>query len=74
MAKAKINRVFTFKRCPYCFTSLSLDADVCIGCHKRVCEVDRYGLAKRPVNYLGYLAAVMWVVIFIVYIWFAFIR
>ncbi|WP_300667801.1 hypothetical protein [Desulfoluna sp.] len=74
MGKAKAKRVFTFKRCPYCFTNLSLTAETCLGCHKRVGKVDRFGLAKKPINYLGYLAAFMWVGIFIGYIWFAFIR
>ncbi|SCX91851.1 hypothetical protein [Desulfoluna spongiiphila] len=74
MGKAKTKRVFSFKRCPYCFTSLSLAAETCQSCHKRVGTVDRYGLAKKPINYMGYLAAVMWAGIFVGYIWFAFIR
>lgn len=74
MRKAKIKRVYSFKRCPYCFASLRLTADTCPSCQKRVGKVDRYGLAKKPINYMGYLAAVMWAGIFVGYIWFAFIR
>ncbi|VFQ44190.1 hypothetical protein [Desulfoluna butyratoxydans] len=74
MGKAKTKRVFPSKRCPYCFASLSLAAETCPSCHKRVGTVDRYGLAKKPINYFGYLAAVMWAGIFVGYIWFAFVR
>jgi len=74
MGKAKTKRVFSFKRCPYCFISLALTAETCQSCHKRVGKVDRYGLAKKPINYMGYLAAVMWAGIFVGYIWFAFVR
>lgn len=73
-AKENAPRAFSFKRCPYCFTTLKLTAESCLGCHKRVGKADRNGLARKPINYMGYLAALMWVGIFIGYIWFAFFR
>ena len=75
MGKArKEDRVFTFKRCPYCFTNLKLAMDVCHSCHKKVGKVDRYGLAKKPANVMGYLATLLWVGILAGYIWYAFLR
>ncbi len=74
MVKSKPPRTFSYKRCPDCLTTLELTATVCIACRRRVGTVDRQGRAKRPVNYIGYLAALFWVVILMGYIWFFFIR
>ncbi|MCG8472737.1 MAG: hypothetical protein MI742_12915 [Desulfobacterales bacterium] len=75
MGKTKSNdRVFPFKRCPYCFVNLKLNAESCHSCHKRVGRVNRLGLAKKPINVMGYLAALLWLGIFAGYIWYAFIR
>lgn len=74
MAKSKTPRVFSYKRCPDCFVNIELMAKVCPGCHRRVGKVNRQGLAKRPANYLGYLAVLFWIGLFIGYIWFFFVR
>ncbi len=60
---------FTYKRCPYCYTHLKLNAEHCIECRKKVGEVDKVGLAKKPFNYKAYLAAGLWVVLLSFYVW-----
>ena len=61
--------LFTFKRCPYCYTHLKLNATQCIECREKVGDVDKLGLAKKPFNYKAYLAALLWVALLAVYMW-----
>lgn len=63
-----------FKRCPYCYTHLRLDATHCLECRKKVGKVDDVGLAKKPFNIKAYLAAVLWIILFAIYIWKIFIE
>jgi hypothetical protein len=60
---------FTYKRCPYCYTHLKLNATHCIECRQKVGLVDKFGLAKKPFNYKAYLAALLWVVMLAIYTW-----
>ena len=60
------------KRCPYCATYLSLNAVECTSCKRKVGEVDAHGTAKKPVNWLGYLTAILACGGFIVYIYWLF--
>lgn len=62
----------TYKRCPECFAKLPLNAKKCYECNQTVHEADRFGLAKKPVNWLGYAAAVFLWVGLGYYIWWAF--
>lgn len=61
--------IFTYKRCPYCYTHLKLNAEHCIECRKKVGEVDKVGLAKKPFNYKAYIAAGLWVTLLSLYLW-----
>lgn len=63
----------TFKRCPYCFTSLRLDATRCLECKQKVGKMDKFGLAKKPLNIKAYLASLLWLVMLGLYIWKIFI-
>ena len=60
---------FTYKRCPYCYTHLKLNAEHCMECRKKVGEVDKLGLARKPFNYKAYFAAALWVILLAIYFW-----
>lgn len=62
------------KKCPECYTYLPLHARVCPACHAKVGEVDRLGFAEKPVDWLGYLLAVVSIVGFAIFMWWAFFR
>lgn len=63
----------TFKRCPYCYTYLRLDAKYCMDCKHKVGKVDKFGLAKKPISYKAYLASLLWIILLGIYIWKVFI-
>ena len=64
---------YTVKRCPECFTELALDATVCVSCKKKVGKVNSYGIAGKPVNWFAYaMCSASWIV-FLLYIWWAFL-
>lgn len=75
MADSKNDRrkLYSDKRCPYCFTHLKLEAEFCLECRAKVGKVDKYGLAKKPINYKAYLASALWIVLLAIYIWKVFI-
>jgi hypothetical protein len=60
------------KKCPDCFTYLPLDAAVCHSCGKAVGRVNRQGLAERPANVKGYLAAALAALAFAAFVWWGF--
>lgn len=64
----------TYKRCPECFAKLPLSATKCFECNQKVHEADRYGLAKKPVNWIGYITAILLWVGLGYYIWWAFFK
>ena len=66
------DHVMTHKRCPECFTKLPLTAKKCPACNQKVEDVDKYGLAKKPLNWSGYFVAIgLWVLLGL-YIYWAF--
>jgi len=62
------------KKCPDCFTHLSLDATVCPYCKKKVGKVDHQGMAKKPVDWKAYLICLLCWAGFGLYMWWAFFR
>ncbi len=61
-----------FKRCPECFTRLPLNATKCPSCNQKVQEAGKYGLAKKPINWIGYISAIgLWIALGL-YIWWVF--
>ncbi len=62
------------KKCPECYAYLSLDATKCPSCGSRLKEVDWLGFAKRPIDWRGYLVAVVAVLVYCVFMWWAFFR
>jgi len=64
----------SYKRCPECFSKLPHHAKTCHECGQKVHEADKYGLAKKPVNWLGYGTALVLWIIFGYFLWWAFFR
>ncbi len=62
------------KKCPYCFTYLSLQATRCTACDKRIDEVDKLGFASKPFDWFGYAIAIVSIIVFIVFMWWGFFR
>lgn len=60
------------KKCPECFTYLPLDAKVCTSCGKSVGPVGRVGLAEKPPNLKGYVAAAVAILAFVIFVWWGF--
>jgi len=70
--KQKKNVDPKFKRCPECFAKLPLNATTCHSCKQKVEEADKYGLAKKPVNWSGYITVIgLWLALGL-YLWWAF--
>lgn len=66
--------VYLTKKCPECYVHLPMDAKVCTSCKARVGEVDKLGFAIKPTDWWGYLIAVLSIVGFVVFMWWAFFR
>ena len=62
------------KKCPHCYEYLPLRANVCMGCQKKVGDVDKLGFAQKPVDLMGYLIALAAIVTFSVFMWWGFFR
>lgn len=63
---------YLVKRCPECFISLPIDATRCFWCKARVGRVDRYGKARRPINWYAYLTCILAWAALILYVKWAF--
>ena len=63
---------YTTKKCPSCYVHLPLNAKVCHACHAKVGDVDKLGFAEKPVDWKGYLAAVIAIAIFAIFVWWGF--
>ena len=62
------------KKCPHCYAFMPLHAQACPACQKKVGGVDKLGFAKKPVDWLGYLIAVIFIVGFGIFMWWGFFR
>jgi len=60
------------KKCPHCYEYLALHAKTCTACQKKVGNVDKLGFAEKPVAWAHYLIALIAIVVFIVFSWWAF--
>ena len=61
------------KKCPHCYVYLSLTAKECHSCKARVGDVDKIGFAEKPVNWRAYVVAGIAFLVFVVFMWWAFI-
>ena len=60
---------FKDKRCPECFAVLKLDAKTCFACGQKVGRVDKFGLARRPIDFKSYLVFLLSLLMLAGYIW-----
>ncbi len=65
---------FSMKKCRDCSTDNTLAADVCVSCKKKLGDVDVQGYAIRPFDYKAYAVGIASVIVFVVYMWWAFFR
>ena len=65
---------YVTKKCPHCYAYMPLSAKACPGCQRKVGQVDELGFAEKPVDWLGYLIAVVLVVGFSIFMWWGFFR
>jgi hypothetical protein len=70
----KDSRRYLTKKCPHCYEYLALRAKVCTACKKKVGDVDKLGFAETPVDWLGYLVALLMIAGFSIFMWWAFFR
>lgn len=63
---------FESKKCPECLTYLAPDAKKCFSCGAKVKDVDKMGIAKRPINWKSYLFSLLSAVVLGLYLWWAF--
>jgi uncharacterized protein (DUF983 family) len=47
------------KKCPYCSSYVKLHADRCDACNRRIGPANAYGIAKKPVNIVSYVVAIV---------------
>jgi ribosomal protein L40E len=69
-SKERLN--YATKKCPECYAHLPLRAKQCHACNAKVGDVDKLGFAEKPVDWLGYVVAVISIVVFAVFMWWAF--
>ena len=62
------------KKCPYCYTYLTIADEVCFSCKNKVGKVDKYGMAKTPVDWNAYIRALLMWCIFCLFVWWKFFR
>ena len=68
--KGKVS--YATKKCPECYAHLPLSAKECHACKAKVGDVDKLGFAEKPVDWVGYLLAGISIVVFAVFMWWAF--
>ncbi len=62
------------KKCPECYEFMPLKARICPSCKTKVGDIDSTGMAKRATDWKAYSAAALAILIFALYIWWAFFR
>ena len=69
-----LRQSYVTKKCPGCFAHLPLDAQICHYCHKKVGDVDKIGFAEKPVDWNSYVIAIIAILAFCIFLWWAFFR
>ena len=62
------------KKCPSCYTYISLDAEICPSCKAKVGMVDKHGMASKRVDWGSYVICIVAWIGFCIYAWFAFFK
>jgi uncharacterized paraquat-inducible protein A len=64
--------IYATKRCPECSIYVSLETTKCPKCKTKLGEVDKYGMAKRTIDWTAYLISLLAFLAFAIYMWWAF--
>jgi hypothetical protein len=67
-------QLYTIKKCPYCYSMLKLNAEKCDFCKNKVGAINQAGFAEKRVDWKAYGIAILAFTVFIIYIWWAFLR
>ncbi len=62
------------KKCPYCFTYMSLKVLSCPSCKEKVGPVDKYGMASKITDYRSYFISFAASIALIVFLYYAFFK
>jgi hypothetical protein len=65
---------FVIKKCPECYTHLPLKTRKCPSCNTKIGDVDKLGFATRPVDWSGYLIAIISILGFCLFVWWGFFK
>lgn len=65
-------RLYSLKKCPYCFSMLKLNAEKCDRCKNRVGKITKTGFAEKPTNWKAYTISLFAWAAFAFYVWWAF--
>jgi hypothetical protein len=78
MAKSKrdldTESSYVTKKCPHCFTYIPLNALTCPSCKEKVGAVDKHGMASKGTDWRSYIIAFIACLVFVIYIYYAFIK
>lgn len=62
------------KKCPYCSVTLGMDVTQCHSCKAKVGKPDKYGIAKKPFDWMSHLLFVISFAGLIYFIWWYFLK
>jgi len=62
------------KRCWNCSTFIPAEEKRCFSCHQRVGPVNKFGMARKPIDWWGYLVCIFLWALLAYYIWWAFFK
>jgi len=62
------------KKCPECYEYMPLHAKICPACKIKVGDMDNTGMARRTTDWKAYGSAAFAILLFAVYIWWAFFK
>ena len=71
-SRSKTKVEYATKKCPDCYAHLPLGAKECHACKAKVGDVDKLGFAEKPADWLGYLVAGVSIIVFVIFMWWAF--
>ncbi|MCP4349563.1 MAG: hypothetical protein GY795_29125 [Desulfobacterales bacterium] len=62
----------TTKKCPHCSATIGIEDTKCFSCGNKVGEPNRFGIAKKPINWWGNISAILACGGFIYYLYWLF--
>lgn len=65
----------TTKKCPYCSVTIGIDDTKCFSCGNKIGPPDEYGIAKKPINWMANIQAIVASAVFLYFLyWLFFIK